>query len=290
MGLAETIDDIVEKFEKERDIYDKFSKKIKTILEEKLAQEKVLPLSVQSRVKDSGSLKNKLIKNPGLVHKEMQDLAGCRIIFYFEEDMKKFANLLMNEFKIEDREDKISPDDYNSIHLIIKFNDERANLTEYKEYKTLSCEIQLTTSLFHSWSEINHDIIYKKDHSLEEFCPEDFKFIEKKLKETMFNHIRKANDNFTYISHMFNELKKGQRIINQDNLEKVLDEGTNEEIISTLKELLSLLPKFRMPQDFEIFESMRSLIDKFSSIEGDESIEVKNLSFKSLPQQEISLV
>ena len=283
MDLMKEIEKRVKKFEKNRERYEKFSSKIREILEEKLRVNKIKSQAVQNRAKDLISLRNKLKENNSLIKKDIEDLAACRVIFYFEEDMDKFANLIKDEFEVVRRKDKLSPDDYNSIHVIIKLKEERTNLVEYSDYKNLLCEIQLTTALFHSWSEINHDIIYKKDPALEKFSPEDFKFLEKKLKETRFNHIRKANDNFTYISYQYNRLKEGAKIINIDNLEEVCSDGTNEKIFNTLSELVKLLPEFKIPEDFEVTSIIKLILEKIDSREEDSfSQKIRELSFSLL--------
>ena len=176
MDLMKEIEKRVKKFEKNRERYEKFSSKIREILEEKLRVNKIKSQAVQNRAKDLISLRNKLKENNSLIKKDIEDLAACRVIFYFEEDMDKFANLIKDEFEVVRRKDKLSPDDYNSIHVIIKLKEERTNLVEYSDYKNLLCEIQLTTALFHSWSEINHDIIYKKDPALEKFTQKILSF------------------------------------------------------------------------------------------------------------------
>lgn len=42
----------------------------------------------------------------------MTDLAACRVIFYFEEDLCQFANVLYDGFKVVDDENKVTPNEY----------------------------------------------------------------------------------------------------------------------------------------------------------------------------------
>ena len=109
------------------------------------------------------SLEQKL-KDPKLQNiplPELDDLAGCRVIFYLDSDIQRFIEYIYKEFSVIKNVPKFSPDDYNGHHLIVHLNQDRLNLTEYSKFAGLKCEIQLTTVLYHAWSEMAHDIIYK---------------------------------------------------------------------------------------------------------------------------------
>lgn len=67
---------------------------------------------------------------------------------------------------------RYSDDGYNAQHLIIKFKEDRLNLTEYAQFEGLKCELQLTTVLYHAWSEVSHNITYKSPQGLIDFDKE----------------------------------------------------------------------------------------------------------------------
>jgi len=114
----EKIDKFVENYEKSRGKYIDFAKSISTILEQILKSKDFNYQQIQNRSKDTDSLRKKLENNPNLIGK-IHDLAGCRVIFYLEEDIYKFVEFIKQELKIEEIKDKRSPGDYNAIHIIV---------------------------------------------------------------------------------------------------------------------------------------------------------------------------
>lgn len=58
---------------------------------------------------------------------------------------------------------------YRAKHYVIYFGPDRMSMYEYHRYKGLKCEIQLTTLIAHTWSEITHE----KGTNLEGKLPND---------------------------------------------------------------------------------------------------------------------
>lgn len=111
------------------------------------------------------------IRKPGANYQqlsEITDLAGIRIICFFEDEVNTISNIICDEFAIDkmnsiDKRALLDPDrfGYLSVHHIIQLTKQRASLTEYKEYKSLKMEIQIRSILQHAWAEIEHDLGYK---------------------------------------------------------------------------------------------------------------------------------
>jgi putative GTP pyrophosphokinase len=96
------------------------------------------------------------------------DLAGVRIITYFEDEVHKVAEIVQREFDIDtanssDKKDLLDPDrfGYLSLHYVVKFHAERLGLTEYRGFASHKAEIQIRSVLQHAWAEIEHDLGYQ---------------------------------------------------------------------------------------------------------------------------------
>lgn len=164
-------------FEYERDLqlYSGASKKITEILAEIFQQNKINLYSVTSRIKSRESLERKL-NNPAnnyLLLTDVTDVAGIRITTYFEDDVKRIADLLELEFQIDtansiDKKALLDPDrfGYLSMHHIVSLSDDRCKFTEYQRYKNLKIEIQTRSILQHAWAEIEHDLGYKSEQGV----------------------------------------------------------------------------------------------------------------------------
>jgi ppGpp synthetase/RelA/SpoT-type nucleotidyltranferase len=86
-------------------------------------------------------------------------------------------------------------------------------LGEYKRFKGLKCEIQLTSALYHAWSEIEHDIFYKPNLKIKKRQRETLMKLKMDLEKAMTDHIEKASDLFEsvakrvrYIEHKRNTI------------------------------------------------------------------------------------
>ena len=124
---------------------------------------------VTARVKDSNSLKEKLIRksyvNP---EEELVDLIGVRVITYYEEEVDLVTARLTEELEIDragsvDRRQLLGLRDfgYRSVHLIAKLKGTRMRSPEYAYLRDKCFEIQVRSILEHAWAEIEHEIVYK---------------------------------------------------------------------------------------------------------------------------------
>ncbi len=135
-------------------------------------------------------------------------MAGIRIVFYLESDKNKFVHDLYQELtpknlKLKERHIEKG---YRSTHVIASLGQKRLILGEYRKFKGMKCEIQLTSALYHAWSEIEHDIFYKPYYQEIE-SHEDIIKLKKELENVMTEYIQKASDIFEYISMKVNEKK-----------------------------------------------------------------------------------
>lgn len=132
--------------------------------------------SIESRIKDITSLRNKLINKDTIYRniEDITDLVGIRIITFFDDHIDELEKIILDNFEnTKDSVDKrknvsIGEFGYASDHLVVKLSDERKCLPEYSEVKNLCFEIQIRTILQHSWADIYHDMGYKEGKSVSE--------------------------------------------------------------------------------------------------------------------------
>jgi len=117
---------IIKKFTDEykikQSIYADFAGKIHSLLKILLKDNEFRYQTVSNRAKEIKSLQKKLLKNENLQKlnsvTEIDDLAGCRIIFYLDKDIERFRNYIYKEFNIIKDNLKYSEDNYNARHIL----------------------------------------------------------------------------------------------------------------------------------------------------------------------------
>ena len=124
--------------------------------------------SIKCRLKSPESIEEKLTRR-GLpvtldsVRRNLNDVAGIRIICPFEEDIYAVADCLLGQddvFLVEKKDyiERPKPNGYRSLHLIIETP---VFLPDSKEY--VRVEIQLRTIAMELWAELEHRLRYKQD-------------------------------------------------------------------------------------------------------------------------------
>lgn len=195
-------DELIESFRKSRPLYEDFVKAIYKLVESILIDGKY-KYQMLYRIKELDKLKEKIKRKreQGKIYKKLEDiedLAGLRIIFYFEVDKAKFLNELKKELStdvtIKDLKKKSG---YEAIHVIASFGEKRTLLSEYKKFKDLKCEIQLTSILHHAWAEIEHDMLYK--NNLGVIQKKQLPIYRQLMQKILTNHLKKAAVEFDKI-------------------------------------------------------------------------------------------
>lgn len=165
---------MLEKYDRERDLYESWALELSTVLEKLLVEGSVKrPHTVAHRAKDKTSLKRKLARDAGTKYAKLEDvtdLAGVRAVTYYYDDVDRVAEIIEREFEIdrENSEDKRKPDDprmfgYASLHYVVSLEPERAGMSEYRRFAGLKAEIQVRSLLQHAWAEVEHGLGYKPE-------------------------------------------------------------------------------------------------------------------------------
>lgn len=162
-----SIEDVVQDLVKRRTSFENFCQEAKSHLEKCLRDAEIPFQSIQSRVKDEAKIKSKysdLSKaDKYLSLDDLTDIAGLRVITYYEDDVDKVKELIEQEFAIdvENCEDKRLPENpetftYHALHLVVSLKPETLGKRAHKQFAGIRGEIQITSILRHAWAEIEH--------------------------------------------------------------------------------------------------------------------------------------
>lgn len=152
---------------------------------------------IQTRIKKKESLENKLLKKKLPLTAEaaadhIRDIAGIRVICYFEEDIYAVAELLKQQqdlIFIRERDYIKEPKDsgYTSYHVIYGVPVYHVDGMEY-----FPVEIQIRTMSMDFWASMEHRICYKSEDAKKEELQKSLVRFSKELKDmerSMHEHL-----------------------------------------------------------------------------------------------------
>jgi ppGpp synthetase/RelA/SpoT-type nucleotidyltranferase len=166
----------IQEYQSVRPLYEECATCIKNVLDEAFKVQDIKVHSIESRAKELDSFGKKASMpsptDPNKPHylnpmSDITDLSGTRVIVFLPRTLNIVDSVIQSEFEIIEKTDKTillieeAKFGYASIHYLVKFKKNRAELPEYSRYKGLVAEIQVRTILQHAWAEIEHDIQYK---------------------------------------------------------------------------------------------------------------------------------
>jgi putative GTP pyrophosphokinase len=207
---------ILDQFEAKKGIYHDYSLVVKNLLEGLLLKQKY-KYQLSHRIKDRNSLREKIErkKRIGKFYKHLdnvEDIVGIRVVFYTEADRRHFIKVLNRVFKNDLKVEETSKaSGYRSTHAILVFGKERTALSEYRQFKALKCEIQLTLILNHAWAEVEHDILYKDGITTAQIDSRSYCDIKSRMEKVMHNYIRKASAELEEIVKKIKKLRSQKR-------------------------------------------------------------------------------
>jgi putative GTP pyrophosphokinase len=159
------VESVLAEFDDREDMLAAFCAKTKNLIEASLQDAKIRYQSVQARVKTKRKLKEKYLDETKNYQRldDITDLAGLRIVTYYDNDIDPVADVIRREFDIDPKNsvDKRDTDPdrfgYRGLNYVCRHLDKRTSDVEYKRFAGVCCEIQIASILSHAWSEIEHE-------------------------------------------------------------------------------------------------------------------------------------
>jgi len=159
-------------YDQERKLYERFAQEVEHQLRRILEEKGIACNAITSRLKERDSLSKKIDSKNDKYDRlsEVTDIAGVRVITYYNDDVDRVAEIVEQEFSVDrensiDKRKALDPDrfGYCSVHYVVELGEELVKRAGYKAFAGLKCEIQIRTVLQHAWAEIEHDLGYKSE-------------------------------------------------------------------------------------------------------------------------------
>ena len=136
--------------------------------------------SIKSRLKNPISIRNKMLVNNyplsvESIERNLNDVAGIRVICSFVNDVYMLAESLkkQDDIQIIEEKDYIAypkENGYRSLHLIVA-----VPIFLQQEKRVMRAEIQLRTIAMDSWASLEHQLRYKKEFDFSVDMAEELK-------------------------------------------------------------------------------------------------------------------
>lgn len=217
--------DIVRQFHEKRGLYETFTQRLYHLLEELLSQSGIPIDHLECRVKTLESFLEK-IERKKYYHDafgKMTDIAGIRVVTYYQDHIEQVRDLLQREFTIDaDQSVDKSADleanrfGYRSLHVIISLLPARAALPEWRDFQELAAEVQIRSILQHAWAVFSRQFDYKAPS----FAPD-------KIRRQLFSlsaRLESADDDFSRLRDEITAITQAyQQEVTHGQLELPLD-------------------------------------------------------------------
>ena len=154
--------------------YYELSQKVSEIIEDIIIHRKIPFQDIQNREKELKKFEQKIRESVDYNPKDMEDLAGIRVICYTKSDVNDVCKVIEDTFDVDhkkliDRSKKLGTTEmgYASFNFVATFTEDRINSAEeLSDFSNKNFEIQVRTVLQHAWAEIEHDDLYKNPEKL----------------------------------------------------------------------------------------------------------------------------
>ena len=134
--------------------------------------------SIKTRLKSFQSIRNKLEHqnlplDVGTMERNLNDIAGVRVICSFREDIYLLTECLLQQdditlLEIKDYIANPKPNGYRSLHLILEIP-----IFLQAGKRNMKVEVQLRTIAMDCWASLEHQLRYKKDTEFTEEMAEE---------------------------------------------------------------------------------------------------------------------
>ncbi|MEG0367187.1 MAG: hypothetical protein RR585_10150 [Coprobacillus sp.] len=263
-NMHNAVKKIVKQFHDNQDIYRALKHDIDDIFTRIIDTHHFRISNMSIRIKSEDALLKKITyKNKYQDICDITDVVACRIITLFENDVDEIFECIKEVFEVIEVNDKRKKnyDDridfgYNSLHLLLKFNQERCQLIEYADYKDIVFEMQVRTTLQHSWAEIEHGLGYKSQYEI----PKDIRRRLTRLSAAL----ELLDEEFVHIAKEVDEYNKGivhiEKVLKTDiNANSLIQYVNTSPRINNILENLHSEFQFQFERDSELISQSRMI-------------------------------
>ena len=192
---------------------------------------------VDGRVKSISSILDKMQRkkiNVNDVEKELEDIAGIRLICQFVEDIDRVLEIIesRSDMEIKSHKDYIShskDSGYRSYHVIIYYE---VNTIYGK--KRIQAEIQIRTLAMNFWATVEHSLQYKYKENIPEYIQQklldaseaiievdhEMSDVRDEIMDAQNSHRKKE----TLVKDILNNIQNLYKVANQREVTKIQDE------------------------------------------------------------------
>ena len=238
---------IINEYLEKKDAYIKLGNIVSGVLKNKLKQADIDIMAIEHRVKEEQSLEGKLELKGEKYNSldDITDILGARVICFFSDDVEKVAAIIESLFDIDwansvNKRNQLSPEafGYLSLHYICKLH---ADSKYPDDMKNKKFEIQIRSTLQHTWAEISHDLGYKSEFGVPKNITREMSRVAGLLEIADDQFINIRNDIRKYgeeVEQLLQQGKLGEVLIDLVTLRQYLE--NNENIKSFTNELIKM--------------------------------------------------
>ena len=232
---------ILAEYRRQRRDFVKMGDVASSVLKEQLVNAKIDTLAVEHRVKTEESLLGKLERKSDKYRflEDLTDILGIRVICFFGDDVDRVGKVIEELFVVDwensvDKRALIKANSfgYLSLHYI-------CSLPEGRGYPTELCgrkfEIQVRTTLQHTWACIEHDMGYKGEFGIPRVAVRQFARIAGLLELADDEFVRVRDTVHAYTG----DIK--QKIADDDADDVLIDSVSLREYVLRNKKMRQLL-------------------------------------------------
>ncbi len=238
-------------------------------------------LNINSRVKSTGSLKEKIIRNSyyklyddvDVFLHNLHDLIGIRVECRFIEDEKNIYERMKQWFNVKDEEGYYYSDDNKDIRLELGSIQPQVQKNGFKIYRIdgfcidkdnrINFELQIKSLVNVFWGEIEHKIIYKNNNYT---MGDDYM---KQMLNSIKKNLAMIDNQLLIIHNQYNRFNSIDPDIRMMQLEKLLAKITYEIFATKMKETIGFNVNFRKSCDAIVDYMIRT-----TALKGDDTYEV----------------
>jgi putative GTP pyrophosphokinase len=249
------VEKVLDEFEAREKTLLGFCSRTRALIEAILQDAGIKYQSVQFRVKSANKLRQKYLDSTKNYTRldDITDLAGLRVITYYEEDIDRVAKVIQQEFSVDlnNSVDKRNTDPdrfgYTALNYVCKHHEKRAGDVEYKKFAGICCEIQITTILRHAWAEVEHEWYDLKDAYPEKVKRRFYRLAALlELAESEFQDIRKQKSDYEKSVAVRVEAQAPDVPIDVVSVKAFIDQ---EQTVREMDEILARILQFKLIKD-----------------------------------------